>query len=123
MKLCNFCNTQTAKPCMTEPGSVGCRLLQRYRDRQEVTARADDQERSMNLRWMNDPDKWPRWPLLPLKKPDPRGQLAETGFLVCGKGPVVHLGSMYQVTPEWNDFKREPFESFAALYAAGWRID
>jgi hypothetical protein len=81
-------------------------------------------ERANQVAFMIKSDHWPRWPLLPMKRHH-RGHLDAVGFLVTGKGPVIHRGSMYQVEPGvmWDSFSREMYESFDALYAAGWRID
>jgi hypothetical protein len=119
--ICNFCLKPTTKPCMTAAGTVGCRLKQKA-DKENA------EELTHHLRMMNNSDKWVQWPVLPLKNwiyPRDHGGLPALGFLVTGKGPVVHRGGIFNIEPgqKWDDFSREMFESYGALFKAGWRVD
>lgn len=82
-------------------------------------------EREDELAMMNDPERWPAYPRLPLKK---RGaQDATLGFLVAhgahGVEPVVYLANLFAQVPDWNAVPQEKFESFDALLDAGWVVD
>lgn len=120
MKQCEFCRSQVQKPCATEAGTVGCRRLQARRD-------ADRIERDVNLEFMRDPDKWPLWPILPLKR---RSNIAgippETGFMAGGWPGIVYRGNLHEVKTGMNlndHFSRSEFLSLEAVVAAGWRVD
>lgn len=115
-KQCEHCERTTVKPC-----GDGAKMTCKYFIAKQDALR---HERDMNLRFMKSSDKWPRWPLLPIKQRGEPG-FPNVGFLVCGAGPVVHRGAIFAVNPgdRWDSFSREMYESFEALYAAGWRVD
>jgi hypothetical protein len=78
---------------------------------------------------MADPEQWPRWPCLPLKKLGPRGQMPEHGFLLAQEGMLttVHIGSIFSVE-RVNEAARGVGKSIAypstgAIVAAGWLVD
>lgn len=97
--------------------------------------------RLTDLEMMKRPAQWPRWPLLPLKRPRPEGGFPDTGFLAAYStqpstatrivpDAVVMLGSIYQIKESgslralvegWE--RKEKFDSLEALVAAGWRVD
>jgi hypothetical protein len=79
---------------------------------------------------MRDPDQWPRWPVLPLKKPSPRS-FPEFGFLYSrsAKGnlpePVtLYKGAILDVAKKpLNEIPQEQFETIEKLREAGWVVD
>lgn len=82
-------------------------------------------QRDFQIKFMQMPDEWPRWPLLPLKR-GPFSYEQEFGFMVEGEGLVVFRGALYQLFDKKlsiEDFSREEFASFEAIYDAGWRVD
>lgn len=78
-------------------------------------------------RFVLDPERWPRWPLLPMKRTTPDGM--RFGFMVAGENTTVYVGSytnslglrtvgqLKEATPV-----REEFESLEKLLET-WRID
>lgn len=75
-----------------------------------------------DLEMMQDPDEWPLWPQLPLKRRGHHEDSRRTGFLVAipELEPVVYLGIVGTVV-----LKRDTIEysSFEELLAAGWLVD
>jgi hypothetical protein len=69
--------------------------------------------RADHLHMMEDQDRWPAWPFLPLT----RG--GETGYLFAGR-PNVRLGNIFAAS---EDDPEIPYADFEAVYADGWRID
>lgn len=88
----------------------------------------DVPEREHDLRMMQDPDAWPRWPVLPLKRSTPDDPL-DCAFLMCrfvdsGPDPEVWLGTIYEASDLVGDeSKHVVYESWDALLADGWRVD
>lgn len=74
-----------------------------------------------DLEMMQDPDEWPLWPQLPLKKrsdwPQPRA-----GFLVAipELKPIVFIGVVGTVK---QDRPRIEYSSFGELVEDGWLVD
>jgi hypothetical protein len=74
---------------------------------------------------MSDPDKWPAWPFLPLKKPGQSAKTGEYAYLYnddLNAYPKITCfkGLMYDHKPD-ND--RVEFASFTELLNQGWRVD
>lgn len=78
---------------------------------------------------MADPERWPRWPCLPLKKPGPRGQTPRHGFLLAQEGMLttIHIGSIFDVErvngAARSQGEQERYSSVAEIVAAGWMVD
>jgi hypothetical protein len=72
--------------------------------------------------FMADEDRWPRWPVLPLKR---GGEGFPTlGVLVAGQGPTVLELSMFELVPEKIEkCTQHRYASFEQMVAAGWRVD
>jgi hypothetical protein len=73
-----------------------------------------------DLLMMQDPDEWPLWPQLPLKR---RGYPGErSGFLVAipELKPIVYLGNVGTVV-ENRQFK--VYSGFGELVEDGWLVD
>lgn len=85
---------------------------------QEVLAQRCD------IQMMQRPHLWPRRPYLPLKRKG-SGKRDELRFLKAGSGPTVFSGNIFSImtgkTPPPPS--GESFDSFAAISAAGWRVD
>jgi hypothetical protein len=88
-------------------------------------------ERVDHVAFMKNPKRWPRWPLLALKKPGNMA-LATPGFIIAGESPpVVYKRAIYALTgPTVCDLRREippepqePYVDHAAIFDAGWRVD
>ena len=79
-----------------------------------------------DLAFMNTPEEWPCWPVLPLKKTgaswgNPKG----LGFMVGGLGATVFVGFMF-IGPDWSPGLHKDkitYDSFEAIIADGWRVD
>jgi hypothetical protein len=81
-----------------------------------------------SLTFMQEPDKWPNWPVLSVKKPVAMhapvlGVMLETGE---GVKPVVYLTSMFELGNSdkgMDEYETEEFTDFEGVYDAGWRVD
>jgi hypothetical protein len=78
-----------------------------------------------------NPDNWPQWPILPMKKPQPRG-FPEFGFLYSRSlnGPfpespvTLFKGLIFDLSSKpLKDIPSELFESVDKLLEAGWVVD
>ena len=87
------------------------------------------EELKKDLEGMKNPDIWPQWPVLPVKRhSDEKG--IEVGLIVEKdmKSPVesiVYLNNMFSLK-SWEDLDKMPnlkYESFEALQADGWVVD
>jgi hypothetical protein len=83
--------------------------------------------------WMQNANRWPNWPIQPIRNRQLRSQnLPDIGVLIdTGKisetpkvEPVVYLVNMFNLPKlplaEWP---QKRFDSFDALLDAGWEID
>jgi hypothetical protein len=82
-----------------------------------------------DVEFMKNPELWPIWPRLPLKKR--RGNLGfELAIMiegtVSGRGigtvkPIVYFATMYEVLD--SDTPRKQYDSFEAIVEDGWVVD
>ena len=78
------------------------------------------------VEFIEDPDRWPVWPHLPMKN---TADVNESGFSQMGfifgdpTRPLrIYLGNMYALQkPDEREYVE--FKSAAAAVAAGWRVD
>jgi hypothetical protein len=70
-----------------------------------------------------DQDKWPAWPVLPVKRGDYFNEPDGLGYLFAGTPvqPVVYIGNIFAADPA-ND-KPIVYGSLEELFGDGWRID
>jgi hypothetical protein len=71
---------------------------------------------------MKDPDIWPQWPLLPLKRYEQGSHRMQTGYLVAQEKDrwSVYLGNVWAV--QITD-PAQPYDSPEAIVADGWEVD
>lgn len=67
---------------------------------------------------MQDEDKWPHWPILPLVNRTGNSR-PECGFLFVSSGPTVFIGNMWD--PKFDNPKK--YNSYQEIVDDGWRID
>lgn len=76
-----------------------------------------------DLSMINDPDRWPRWPFLPIirdrsYKPD------DTGLLFDGEGKkTVYLCNLFMVPDDLRTIPKLEYDTAEALLADGWTVD
>ena len=70
-----------------------------------------------HLEMMQNEDRWPRWPFLPLI----RGE--EVGILIAGRGPVVYRVNLYDMAGKLATAERIEYGSFSDVIASGWVVD
>ena len=82
-----------------------------------------------HLKFMGDPDKWPHWPLLPVKKWAITGKEDDIGVLIADNKPNVYLGNIWDIEKEFHNIKeiadkctKVTFASFEELIKV-WRVD
>lgn len=69
--------------------------------------------------FLNHPDTWPQWPWCPVKR-DWDGMLG----CVPWDAPEVHLFNIWDPAAGTTTLiEKLEYESVAALYEAGWRVD
>lgn len=76
-----------------------------------------------SLRMMADPDRWPQWPLLPLKRYDTANHL-HAGYLVHTTGDdqfTVFQGNMFMAKPATDP--KIKYENYGAIVRDGWEVD
>jgi hypothetical protein len=72
-----------------------------------------------HLDMMNNPGRWPRWPFLPLVNEDNR-----LGILLdSGKEKIVLLSNLFLMPQSYEDAELIKYQSYEAVYEAGWRVD
>lgn len=70
--------------------------------------------------FMGDPNRWPRWPILPVKQ---RGTF-KVGVMLEGDNgvaPIVYLTNMYAM--DLTECEKMEFKTISELVDAGWRVD
>lgn len=73
-----------------------------------------------DLEFMQDENRWPCWPYLPMKNHSDLNN-RRYACLLADNGPKLFLGNMFQGIDE--NTKTEEFPSYEAILAAGWVID
>jgi hypothetical protein len=75
-----------------------------------------------DLEFMKAYDKWPRWPMLPLKK---RDDSKICGFLLGTGYPVVYLKNIYGLKQgdTIENLPKQEYDSLQAILDDGWVID
>jgi hypothetical protein len=71
-------------------------------------------EESNDLQFMKDPDRWPRWPLLPVKRGTQMGLMLEH--------PRVYLRNLWDSTP-LADVESIKYDTYESVIADGWIVD
>lgn len=77
-----------------------------------------EKSKDEEIAMMQDPENWPRWPVLPLTNGGLTGELA---VLVDGYTTRVYHANMFQRIT--TDTKFTTYESYEAIYDDGWRVD
>lgn len=82
-------------------------------------AEAAQTERNKHIAFMSDPNEWVSLTLCcPIKRWSKDNGM-ETAYLI-GDGPIIYHGNIFARTRE---DRAEKFDSFEAIYDAGWRVD
>ncbi|MCK5641234.1 MAG: hypothetical protein KAJ19_10565 [Gammaproteobacteria bacterium] len=71
--------------------------------------------------FMEDEDRWPRWPAQTVKRK--WDDSPNTGILWGGQGPTVFLVNLFDMPQDLTKAEKVTFESWDALIDAGWKID
>jgi hypothetical protein len=69
-----------------------------------------------------DPDRWPMFPLLPMKRYENR-KLTSFGWIVAGSPTKIHLRSLDTLRADLKDSEVIEYGSVDDLLAAGWIVD
>ncbi len=70
---------------------------------------------------MTHPDKWPRWPYLPLIKNDSKSILdRRIGYLIADSTFTVHEGNIFMPDPNTSAV---PYKTANEVLADGWVVD
>lgn len=83
-----------------------------------------EQERIESVALINDPGKWPCWPMLPLKKYTGRGGFPDCAILVDegGRTKKVYMADM-SLSNLSKDTPVKEYPHAEAILDDGWRID
>lgn len=80
-------------------------------------------EREHDLSMMRDPNAWPQWPILPLKRSTPDDPL-DCGFIAEQEEIIVYHGTMFEVKEAVADTSRHlRYSTWDEVYDDGWRVD
>lgn len=77
-----------------------------------------------DLAFMRDPDRWPRYPRLPLKRREGDSDLSDPhalALLIADGRPIIYFGNVF-ATSGTADLERREYASFEAL-AADYTVD
>jgi len=92
------------------------------------------QRRAEDLRTMSDPIRWPRWPLLPVKRPNPEGGIPICGVMFAGDR-ARYASTVFEKVNLFGSKAGQSYAQFlatgieraypdlAALLDAGWEVD
>lgn len=83
-----------------------------------------------DLEMMQSPLEWPRYPVLPIKRPVPQGGWPECAILLAGRS-TVYLTGLYSLSDlagrtygeKLAAVEKKEYASFAAVVADGWVVD
>jgi len=77
--------------------------------------------------FMQTPNAWPQWPMLPVKRvvngQMQVGTMMETSDSSPGVQPVVYLKNMYQRYPLWHEVEKLEYIDFEGVTDDGWKVD
>ena len=77
------------------------------------------EERSKQM--ILDPDQWPCWPRLPMKRIIKAGDWPELGFINASEYSVIYQTLLYaEITPTT---KKITYKNIDAMLADGWIVD
>jgi len=76
------------------------------------------------VKMMKDPGSWPMWPVLPVVK----HAAGSCGILTADGKPIIYLVNMLDLSSGvlkdmLVDKPKVEFESFEAIFNAGWEVD
>lgn len=71
---------------------------------------------------ITDPDSWPCWPVLPLKRKNNSLEDKNLGILLAGKLTVYHV-YMFDIPQDLSKEPKTKYNHVDELLADGWRVD
>jgi hypothetical protein len=77
-----------------------------------------------SIRMMDDPDNWPQWPLLPLKRYAVGSNDMETGYMIHVSGEdrtTVFQGNIFMAQPDTDPAIK--YDGFQEIVNDGWEVD
>ena len=77
-----------------------------------------------SLKLLNDPDEWPQWPALPMKRRGEDGKMPESGVVLEALGvelTSVFLENMFNGISK--DTPRQDYLNFEEMLDDGWEVD
>ena len=89
--------------------------------------RSENDSKASFLAMVQDPNRWPGWPTLPMTKLAP-GVIKidrEVGFIIENpeRKHTVFKGNIFMMPKDISTLPMEKFESFESMYEAGWMVD
>ena len=86
------------------------------------------EEQNRDVDMMRDPDRWTHWPILPVKRTDPRAVRSpsgrrEIGVMGDGAGPTVMLRNLFASPRQIKEAKKMEYLNFTELVQDGGRVD
>lgn len=87
----------------------------------------NEAEKSKHIDMMVSPGKWPKYPVLPLKRPQDTGG-PEVGLLTAEGKPVVYLKNLFDlvtgpVKAQVEGCPKMEYDSFEVMVMDGWEVD
>lgn len=83
------------------------------------------EEKARDLTMLQHPERWPRWPVLPLKRYHGKPDDPELGLIIAGgASPIrVYLGCIFLFSGPTHTSKYMEYPSLAAVIGDGWWVD
>lgn len=84
-----------------------------------------------DVEFASQPARWPRWPILPLKRCSSELPAHQEGFIVAVEGRmarvyfenVFRLQSGVPLLPQLDKIEFKEYESISAIFDDGWQVD
>ena len=82
-------------------------------------------EKERNIKMMENPNDWPRWPLLPLIRKSNTDLMGEPGFIVESDTAkfTVYKANIFMLPKDFETIPKEVYDNFENIFNAGWRVD
>ncbi len=80
----------------------------------------DEMEKKITLEFLADPDTWPKWPALPLKRRTPKGP--DLAVVMAGNRTKLYLTNLYMLG-QADKLEFLQYDSVEDVVKAGWIID
>jgi hypothetical protein len=79
----------------------------------------------MDRQFINDPDRWPAWPALPMKRshdlPAPHAGVMFADTVPVK--PIVYLANVWHLPSDFSVIPKKEYKTLEEMQADGWWVD